>query len=82
MACDEIEVVDTAELAKRLGSVSESWVRDQTRPSRTSDPIPFLRLGKEPRFRWGSSELKAWLERRCVGCNKNVHGAGSSERRK
>jgi len=75
------EVIDSPELAKRW-SVSESWIRNQARPSRTSDPLPHLRLGKAVRFRWGSPELKAWEERRCVGCNNNVHRAGSSERRK
>ena len=75
-----VEVINSAQLAKRWG-VSESWIRNQTRPSRTRDPIPFLRLAKKPHFRWGSSELDAWLERRCVSYN-NVHRAGSLERRK
>jgi hypothetical protein len=78
---NQAEVIDSAELAKRWG-VSETWIRNQTRPSRTSDPIPHLRLGKKPHFLWGSPGLEAWLERRCVGCNQNGHGAGSSERRK
>ena len=74
------EMIDSAELAKRWG-VRQPWIQNQTGPSRTSDPIPHVRLGKQPRYRWGSPELEGWLERRCVGCSKNVHGAGSSERR-
>jgi hypothetical protein len=42
-----VEVINSADLAKRWG-VSEIWIRNQTRPSRTTDPIPFLRLAKKP----------------------------------
>ena len=59
----QLEVLTSAELAERL-KVRESWVIDQSKRSRTSDPIPVLRLGKHRRYRWGSPELGAWLERR------------------
>jgi hypothetical protein len=39
------EVLTTTELAERL-KVKESWVVDQSKPSRTTDPIPVFRLGK------------------------------------
>ena len=40
----EFEVLTSAELAQRL-KVKESWVVDQSKQSRTSDPIPVFRLG-------------------------------------
>jgi hypothetical protein len=57
------EVLTTAELAERL-KVKESWVVDQSKRSRTADPIPIFRLGKHRRYLWGSPELNAWLRRR------------------
>jgi hypothetical protein len=57
------EVITSAELAQRL-KVKESWVVDQSKRSRTSDPLPVFRLGKHRRYRWGSPELNAWLDRR------------------
>jgi hypothetical protein len=59
------EVITSAELALRL-RVRESWVVDQSKISRTHDPIPIFRLGKHRRYRWGSLELNAWLDRRVV----------------
>jgi hypothetical protein len=59
----DYEVVTSAELAERL-KVKESWVIDQSKRCRTHDPIPVFRLGKHRRYRWGSPELNAWLERR------------------
>lgn len=59
----DYEVLTSAELAHRL-KVTESWVVDQSKRSRTSDPIPIFRLGKHRRYRWGSPEMDAWLERR------------------
>jgi hypothetical protein len=47
------EVLTTTELAERL-KVKESWVVDQSKPSRTADPIPVFRLGKYRRYLWGS----------------------------
>jgi predicted DNA-binding transcriptional regulator AlpA len=57
------EVLTSAELAQRL-KVKESWVIDQSKKGRTHDPIPVFRLGKHRRYRWGSPEMDAWLERR------------------
>jgi hypothetical protein len=57
------EVLTTAELAQRL-KVKESWVIDQSKCSRTADPIPIFRLGKHRRYLWGSPQLNAWLTRR------------------
>ena len=57
------EVLTTAELAQRL-KVKESWIIDQSKPSRTADPIPIFRLGKHRRYLWGPPELNAWLGRR------------------
>jgi hypothetical protein len=61
-----IEIVDAAELAARL-KVKTSWVVQESKPSRTHDPIPVFRLGKHRRYRWGSPELDAWLSRRLEG---------------
>jgi len=58
-------IIDTKALSVYL-QVPESWVREYVR-TRTSDPIPHLRLGKYVRFRWGSPELTAWLNRRLRG---------------
>lgn len=58
-----IEILDAAEMAARL-KVKESWVVEESKPSRTSDPIPVFRLGKHRRYRWGSPEMNAWLWRR------------------
>ena len=60
---DSFEVLTSLELAERL-KVKESWVIDQSKRSKTSDPIPVFRLGKHRRYRWGSPEMEAWLERR------------------
>ena len=59
----EFEVLDSSELAQRL-KVRESWVIDQSKRSRTSDPIPVFWLGKHRRYRWGSPEMSDWLARR------------------
>ena len=65
------EVLTTAELAERL-KVKESWVVDQSKRSRTADPIPIFRLGKHRRYLWGSPELNAWLSRRSGSSKKSV----------
>jgi hypothetical protein len=67
----DYEVLTSAELAGRL-KVKESWVVDQSKRSRTYDPIPVFRLGKHRRYRWGSPELSGWLDRR----------AGNTQQRK
>jgi len=71
----EYEVLTSAELAQRL-KVKESWVIDQSKRCRTHDPIPVFRLGKHRRYRWGSPEMDAWLERR-AGNNTQQRKAGS-----
>jgi len=55
------EVIDAAELAKRL-SLPESWIRDQVR-TRAIDPIPCFRFGRYVRFEWLHPELANWLQR-------------------
>jgi hypothetical protein len=60
-----VEVIDAKQLAARL-RLPVSWVMEATR-SRAIDPIPCLRFGKYVRFRWGSRELAAWIERRASG---------------
>jgi hypothetical protein len=64
------EVLATTELAERL-KVKESWVVDQSKPSRTADPIPVFRLGKHRRYLWGSPELN-WLGRRSGSSEKSA----------
>lgn len=64
-----IEVIDSAELAKRL-SVPESWIRSRTNRNRTGDPIPHYRLGRYIRFSWGSDELRDWLNRQLVSTDR------------
>jgi hypothetical protein len=65
MKQEELEVIDSIELAKRL-SVPESWIRSRTNQKRTCDPIPHYRLGRYVRFSWGSAELSDWLQRQLV----------------
>lgn len=59
----EIEILTAEELAARL-RVPESWVIEQSKRCRTSDPIPSFRLGKHKRFNWKSAALQGWLQRR------------------
>lgn len=59
----QIEILTAAELATRL-KVRESWIVEQTKPSRASDPIPTIRFGKHNRYPWGSKVFVAWLARR------------------
>jgi hypothetical protein len=73
MTTEVTEVIDSAELAKRL-CVPETWVRSRSNPKRTSDPIPHYKLGRYINFPWGSTELKEWLERQLVGANRNRSG--------
>ncbi len=61
-----IEIIDAAEMAARL-KVKPSWIVQESKPSRTHDPIPVFRLGKHRRYRWGSPEMDAWLSRRLEG---------------
>jgi hypothetical protein len=62
-SASEFEILNSSELALRL-KVKESWVVEQSKRSRTSDPIPVFRLGKHKRYRWGSPEMNDWLSRR------------------
>ena len=73
----DYEVLTSAELAQRL-KVKESWVVDQSKRSRTSDPLPIFRLGKHRRYLWGSPAMIAWLGRR-AGNNTQQRKAGSSK---
>lgn len=67
----DYEVLTSSELAGRL-KVKESWIIDQSKRSKTSDPIPVFRLGKHRRYRWGSPELNAWLERRAGNTSRRA----------
>jgi len=61
----EVEILNREEFAAKL-RVLPSWVREMSKPSRTSDPIPVLRLGKHNRYAWGSKPMNAWLARRAA----------------
>jgi hypothetical protein len=65
MTSDDVEILDSKQLAERW-HLPESWVRQQSR-TRTSDPIPHLRLGRYIRFEYGSAALAEWLARRRQG---------------
>ena len=69
---NEVEMIDSTELAKRL-NVPASWVRSRTNAKRTTDPIPHLRFGLYVRFTWGSEELREWLARQLVSTNRAGH---------
>ena len=58
------QIIDAIELSTRW-NLPVTWIREYTR-SRTSDPIPPLRLGHYVRFQWESPELTEWLERHSV----------------
>ena len=73
----EAEVIDSAELARRIG-VPPSWVRERTR-TRSKDIIPHLKFGKYVRFAWGSRELAEWLRGRMVIGNSTVERAQIKE---
>lgn len=53
------EVIDSKELAKRLG-LPLSWVQNHTRRQCGGDEIPHVKLGHLVRFEWGSPELYEW----------------------
>lgn len=57
----KVELIDSAELAKRLG-VPVSWVRDHVRARYGESRIPHLKLGDHLRFEWGSPQFLAWLD--------------------
>lgn len=62
-SASDFEILDSSEFALRL-KVKESWVVEQSKRARTSDPIPVFRLGKHKRYRRGSPEMNDWLSRR------------------
>jgi hypothetical protein len=68
----QYEFVDSGTLAKRW-CLPESWIREQVR-RRSTDPLPHVRLGKYVRFRWGSPELEAWMERRIISASNRKAG--------
>ena len=72
------EIIDAAELARRLG-VPKSWVEERVR-SRTEDKIPHYKFGKYTRFAWGSPELAEWLRGRMVVVNSTVERAYIKEK--
>ena len=59
---DRIEILTEQEFARRL-KVKPEWVKRHKRPSRTGDPIPHRKAGKDALFINGSPELRAWLRR-------------------
>lgn len=59
----QTEILTAHEFAARL-KVLPSWVREMSKRSRTSDPIPTMKLGKHNRYVWGSKQMIAWLNRR------------------
>jgi hypothetical protein len=67
-----VEVINSAELARRLG-VPESWVRSRSNPKRTDDPIPHYKFGRYVQFPWGSEVLRAWLHRQLVSTDRTGH---------
>jgi hypothetical protein len=67
-----VEVINSAELAKRLG-VPETWVRSRSNPRRTTDPIPHYKFGRYVQFPWGSELLLAWLNRQLVSTDRAGH---------
>jgi hypothetical protein len=71
------EVIDSKTLAERW-ALPVSWIREGVR-SRATDPIPHQKFGKYVRFRWGSPELEAWMERRLV-CSTPSKSSRSSRK--
>ena len=59
---NSVEILTEQEFARRL-KVKPAWVKRHKRPSRSDDPIPHRKAGKEALFINGSPELCAWLRR-------------------
>ena len=72
-----VEVINTAELARRLG-VPERWVRSRSNPKRTDDPIPHYKFGRYVQFPWGSEVLRTWLNRQLVSTDRAGHSRGGN----
>ena len=51
------------ELAQRL-KVKSSWVIDASQPTRNSDPLAGIKIGRHNRYGWNGRSLGAWLTRR------------------
>jgi len=59
----KIEFLTAEEFAAKI-KVPVAWVRQQTKPSVTSDPAPTVSFGKHRRYAWGSRKMTAWVLRR------------------
>jgi len=78
----EIEIIDSAELAKRW-HVPESWIRSKVRSrTPTAEQIPHVQFGRYVRFEWGSAALEAWLARHRVGTQINPPSQGGLKKRR
>jgi hypothetical protein len=73
---DQPDLIDCLELATRW-RVPESWIRDCVR-TRSSDPIPCVRLGRYVRFQWNAPELTEWFERRKSVTRSTGNGSGKN----
>lgn len=63
---EPIELLTPETLAERL-QVSARFVKENSRPSRTLDPIPHVLLHRRARlYAWNSPEMNEWLKRRGV----------------
>jgi predicted DNA-binding transcriptional regulator AlpA len=58
-----IELVDTEELARRTNTAAISWAK--RRMLGGSHTPPFLKIGRNVRYRW--SDVEAWLANRQRG---------------
>src|SRR5438552_18265264 len=61
MPLGDYKIIDSAELAQRLG-VPESWIRNQTRRNCPA-PIPHVKVGRYVRIEWSSKRLYVWWSR-------------------
>jgi hypothetical protein len=69
------ELIDAAELGRRL-HVSARFIKENSRATRTRDPIPCIRLHRRcVLYEWGSPDLNAWIARRK---HKSLHERPSS----
>jgi len=63
MSSTETTILNDQEIVKKL-RITPRHLRDLREDSKTSDPIPSIRLGRLYRYPWGSPEMEAWLQRR------------------
>jgi hypothetical protein len=59
------QILSAKQFALRI-NVPRSWVLDYSKFGCCDDPISCLPLGRNKHFRWESSELVGWIERRVV----------------